>query len=848
VHEIGELLGRHRVVVLLGPGGVGKTRLALETAKTIGGATFVDLGAVTDAGHLAAAFAAALGIKQRSDEDGVIAALSSADGVLIIDNAEHVVDPLVRLLRRILTRAPSLRLLVTSRHPLGLDGEELWRVPPLAEDQAVRLFVDRARAFVPDLVGDSHVEAICRHLDGLPLAIELVAARSRAFALSDLAAQVATSVSSFRDPRRGQPERQQTIDDSVAWSWRLLGDREQRLLARLAVFPAAFPLDAAQTVAGAEHETLLSLVDHSLVRVDDRSTSTRYRLFEVVRAFARDRLLERGEEADVHDHLVAWCLQSLSAPVTSGAAVLDAVVRELPTYRAAMRWCLDHDRAVDGLRIATALSQYWETRDCGEGLSWLVPLHDAVTEPCIERALGARAVSHAAFFRGDFALTKKMEAQAADYARPVGDAALLGAATKGMAWAERALYDPAAGEHFEQAVEPLRSAGDTPSLVDALLGRAEVAWAEGQVTAGRSACEEALAAAGDGDPATLAQALLFSAFGACLAGDLQAADGLLTRGQAVGGSIEDALWAPICEVFVQRLAALRGEQSAAVAALGGLIARAEASGIIIGLAAGWWAKGLSAYEGSEQGESVPELETGARVALLTGFPYLSAELAATRARAAVGAGDLDEASAACEEALATASMPYGGYGRPAALLAASETAEARGEYAEALRLAHEALDGADAGGNDLAVLAALERLGRLRVAAADYDEASVFFAATDAERESRGIVVPRVDAAQHARARAAAGERAVARGSRADAVAFARRGRGRRSRPSIGWESLTPTEGAVVRLVAQGLTNPQIAAEMFVASATVKTHLKSVFAKLGVKSRAELAAHASSRG
>lgn len=851
MREVSDLLARHRLITLVGPGGVGKTRLASETAKRRGALAFVDLAAVTEAGHLSAAFAAGLAIKQRSDEEAVVELLSSTDGVLVIDNAEHLLDPLARFVRRILSRAPAVTLLVTSRHPLGVDGEVLWRVPPLTDDHAVQLFLDRAEVSVPDIAsapGDGHIEGICRSLDGMPLAIELVAARSRAFALGDLAAEVATTVTSFRDPRRDQPERHQTIEGSMAWSWRLLDGAEQRVLAQLAVFPASFSLEAARAVAGAEPDTLLSLVDHSLVQVDDRSTHTRYRLFEVVRAFARCRLQERDEDAEVHHRVVAWCLQTLATPVTTAASDLDAVVRELPTYRAAMQWCVEHDRGLDGLRIATALDQYWQIRDCVEGLSWLVPLRDAVPEPCLERALGARVIASVAFFLGDFALAKRMVEDAAQYARSIGDSALLSAATLGIAWVERVMYDPAAGAHFEESIAPLRAAGDISSLIDALTGKAEVAFASGNVTGGCEAVEEAVSAAGTGDPATMIQALVFAGFGACLRGDLTRADELLDRGMSLGRQIKDELWVPVCEVFVHRLRALRGDQSAAVAELTMLLERAEASGIVVALACGWWAKGLSAYEASEPGATVPELETGAQVALLTGFPYLSAELTAARARAAIAAGDLDEAAAACDEALATAATPFGGYGRPAALLAASELAQARTEYAEALRCAYEALDEADAGGNSLAVIAAVERLGRLRASAGDTEDAAVLLAVADAERVSRGIVVSHVDAAQHEQARAACPEPGTgARLSLADAVAFARRGRGRRSRPSIGWESLTPTEKQVAGLVAQGYTNPEIAARMFVAPATIKTHLRSVFGKLGVKNRVELAAHVSRR-
>ena len=802
VTEVAELIDRARVVTLIGAGGVGKTRLAVEVVSRLDRPwTFVDLAAVTDDAHVVTAVARALGIGGRTaDESAVLNRLAGDSRVLVVDNAEHVVVAVAAVVAKILVRAPQVSVLVTSRRPLALDGEVLWRVPPLDEAEAAALFADRARACgrsVAESPEDREVvDAICRRLDGIPLAIELVAARCRAFALHDLAEQVATALTSLPDSRRGQPDRRRTIDASVDWSWRQLSEEEQGVLAALAVFPATFTLDAARAVGRTNDETLLALVDHSLMHLED----TRYRLYDVVREFAQARAQE-----DAHDRLVDWCVAHLATPVSTAPEELDAVDRDLPTYRAAMRWSLDHARALDGIRVAVALGQYWETRDTAEGISWLVPLRDAVPETCRERALAARAISHCVFFRGDFPLTKAMESEAAQYARAAGDDALLGAATKGMGWAARAMFDPEAGGHFAASIEPLRAAGDIPSLVDAILGVAETAWADGDIATARTAVEEGLAEARAGDPATLLQALLFVSFGAYLDGDLDHVAAVIDEALPIGRALRDELWLPAIESLEARLLADGGDAAGAVARLAALVERSEASGNIVGLAIAWWAKGFAAFD--EQ-----QLETAGRVALLTGFPYLSADLAAARARVAIVAGNLDEAATVCDEALTTAGMPFGGYGRPPALLARSELAQARNEYSDALNLAYEALELAVTGKCRRHTAAAVARIAQVRSETGDADAA-------------RLLAAQPLD----------------------DAVALAQRGRGRRGRPSAGWESLTPTERDIVDLVCSGLTNPEIAAKLFVAPATVKTHLSNVFAKLGVKNRAELAAHASSR-
>ena len=344
--QVRELLNQNRLVTLTGAGGAGKTRLAIQIAGQLSdefgdGIWYVDLAPITDPDVVPIAVARALGLPDqpgRSTMDALLRFVRDRQMLVVLDNCEHLLDASAELVVALLGAARGLTLLATSREAIGVAGELGWRVPSLSlADESIELFADRARHARPDFtVTDDNaatVAEICARLDGLPLAIELAAARIRALSLTEIVESLHDRFRLLTGGARTAVRRQQTLRASVDWSHALLTEPERVLFRRLAVFYGGFDLDAAQAVAGGGDvqryqvlDQLTLLVDKSLVVADDRAGRTRYRLLETVRQYALEKLGESGE-ADIvrtrhRDHYtsMAACLTCRPAPNTSSAS------------------------------------------------------------------------------------------------------------------------------------------------------------------------------------------------------------------------------------------------------------------------------------------------------------------------------------------------------------------------------------------------------------------------------------------------------------------------------------------------------------------------------------------------
>ncbi|MGA5041334.1 BTAD domain-containing putative transcriptional regulator [Streptomyces capoamus] len=372
--RIGRALAGSRLVTLTGPGGVGKTRLALEAARARTGTEgcLVELAPLADGGLIPSAVLAALGVRDgfRSPAtdalDRLLAVLADREVLLVLDNCEHLVDAAARTAALLLGACPGVRVLATSRESLGVTGEVLVPVPPLPEEPAVRLLLDRARAVRPDFDGHARVPEICRTLDGLPLAIELAAARLRTLSVDELADRLHDRFRVLARGDRAKAPRHRTLRAVVEWSWELLNAGERDLAGRLTVFAGGATLDAVAAVCGVPYpeEPLASLVEKSFVEVADG----RYRMLETIRAFAAESLTGRRQPSppDLHAAHAAHFLRLAeeAEPLLRGADQvrwLRRLADEQGNLDAALRY-LTRTEPRDALRLTAALTWYRRLR------------------------------------------------------------------------------------------------------------------------------------------------------------------------------------------------------------------------------------------------------------------------------------------------------------------------------------------------------------------------------------------------------------------------------------------------------------------------------------------------------
>ena len=404
--------GVERLMTLTGAGGTGKTRLALQLAHDLrdrfpGGAWLVELAPVLNPEYVPQTVATALGLREvpgypltRTVSDY----LRPHPALLILDGCEHLIDACARLVDALLRACPHLRVLVTSHEALGFLGEAICLVPPLAlpaawltpvlpavaESEAVLLFVERARAVQPDFqltrVNASAVARVCQQLDGLPLAIELAAARLRGLTVDQLAERLDDRFGLLAGGNRTAPPRHQTLAALLDWSYDLLPEPERTLLRRLAVFRDGWTLEAAEAVcAGAPLEApvvlalLLRLVDKSLVVIEAQGPHMRYRLLESVKQYAWHKALGHGETRALQERFYGWCLGLITEAAphlksSSQLVLLDRLEAEHDNFNAALDWALQAapNRPLAGLRLAAALGWFWYLRGSWSAArSWL---------------------------------------------------------------------------------------------------------------------------------------------------------------------------------------------------------------------------------------------------------------------------------------------------------------------------------------------------------------------------------------------------------------------------------------------------------------------------------------------
>ncbi|MER7721438.1 BTAD domain-containing putative transcriptional regulator [Streptomyces flaveolus] len=766
VADVRELLATRRLVTLTGPGGVGKTRLAVAVAEQLKG-TFPDgewlVELAGSGGDPAEVVAAAMelrddgvwGVRPQGERapdaaERLAQVLGPKRLLLVLDNCEHVIDEAAALAERLLRSAPGLVIMTTSQEPLALAGETLWPVPPLAPGDAARLFAARAAAVAPGFVVDASnsaaVEAVCRRLDGIPLALELAATRVRALGVHRLLERLDDRFRLLSAGQRGAPARQQTLRAMIDWSWELLGEPERTVLRRLAVHAEGCTLEAAEEVCAGDGvdaedvlDLLVRLVDRSLVVAAD---GPRYRLLESVSAYCIERMREAGELESVRRrHLAHYTdLAVAAAPELRGRgqggwlARLDA---ESANLRAALDGAVERGAPADAqgaLRLVDALAWYWILRGrLGEGLRSVTA---ALTLPGGDPALRARA----GVWR-------------------VGLAVLTGDGTDRAARFEEALA------RCEKEADPALVAWARWYLSHALCGT-------GDFLAGEELTEASLHGFREtGERWGEAAALADRSVQRLLRGDLAGAEGDAGRSAELFGDIGDAcgqLWSvyPLAAV-----AEIHGDYGRAARRWQGGLDTAEAFGLHTQAADLLSGLGRTALLVGDLAGAREHHERSRRLAAELGFRAGEINAEVGLGLGARREGLLDEAEARMRTVLDW-HRQVGLDGANALMLAElGFVAELRGEPEAALALHEEGYATASATGDPRAVALALEGLAAAHALAGRPSTTALLLGTAAAARAASGAPLPPAESGDVDRATATA---TAALGEPAFATAFAR--------------------------------------------------------------------------
>ncbi len=890
--DVAEALSGTRLLALVGAGGVGKTRLAAAVAGDLreefpDGTWWVELAPLEDGATVAPALTGVLGVRPlpgRSLTDAAVDHLRERRALVVLDNCEHLLPAAAELSEALLRGCPRVAVLTTSREPLGVQGEADWLVPPFGvpaterdgsadvdaveSSDAGQLFLDRARrasaGFTLNAENAASVARICRELDGIPLAIELAAARVRMMPVEQIASKLSERFRLLTASARGVAPRHRTLRASADWSFRLLAEQERSLFQRLAVFHDGWSLEAAEAICGYGTirgkdivDLLTSLVDKSLVEAHESNGEARYRLLETIRQYGLELLEQSGEHSALRGRHLDFFLGLAEA---AGVELetprnLNCLARLEPdgaNLHAAILHGLERDPG-KALRLAVGLTMWWNMR--GRFLAGQRTIERALAASSLEspamRARGLWSRAHLASYRGDYGSAIESFQEALAVSTACGDTPTQARARFSLAAIQMAQDPVGSRSGFLESIRLATESQQDWTLMSALTTYGWSYLMTGEYEAAQSVLDQALPSIERTGLEGEAWRAIGLGWCAQAGGERERARELFRSGLAAARRLGDPVTEGFAQVLLARLELLEGEAQAA------------------------WVR-LQASEAAA-------VTSGAFMVL----PITRIELA----RAHAELGRLDAARAPLEE-LVLSGMDHG-WTLCEALLALSEVATAMNDVDVALARSREALALAERLCTDSLTARAREQLGRLAIAAEGWSEAEELTHGALDQRIRRPAmdrvpelleILAQAAAGRHDHVRAArllgvsgrlrsefrlarsellapaitaldalvvaelgvegaaASRRAAAAMPPAAALAWVRRSRGVRGRPARGWDALTPTELQVVEHVADGLTNPQIAERMFVTRATVKTHVSHIFQKLTVSSRAELAA------
>jgi predicted ATPase/DNA-binding CsgD family transcriptional regulator len=792
--EVKRELEMSRLLTITGPGGSGKTRLALEVSRDLleaysDGVWLVEFAPLSEEALVPKAVAEAVEVPERPDEplvDTLTEVLGSRELLVVLDNCEHLLEATARLVDVLLDSCPNLRVLATSREGLGVEGELRWLVPPLSAPdpqysstveelerlESARLFLARARNRDPSFTftpGNAQTVAeVCSKLEGIPLAIELAAARVRTLSLEQISERLEGSLELLTRGDRTATPRQRTIRGTLDWSHELLSERERKVFRRLSVFAGGWTLEASEVVVSDESvgesevlELLSELVEKSLAiaELTAESGGVRYRLLDSIRQYAQEKLEQSGEAEDVMQAHAEYflALAEEAEPELIGpreAEWFELLEEELDNFRAALSWASEHGEAELGLRLAGSLMSFWLTEGhYGEGRGWVEgALTREGSTSALARAKALGAASLLASRQGDQARAK-------------------GAAEEGLRLSKEA--------GIEHSREPFFPGGNPATFFPNLM--ANVAMNEGDPERAMALGEEGLALAQQADAAQgIVFSLLILAIAATLRADYERAERLYAEGLSLSRELDSAYWRFLYFENWGWTALLRGDYERATVLIEEAVelARERRRGFMGLLSRPLDNLGWAALLGGELGRAKPQF---------------GENLALSKVRGDRGTLLMSLEGLAC-------------------------VAGAEGEDLRAARLfgAAEALMGV---------------IGYRLVP------------------QERAVLEP-YRASVRTRLGEAAWEKSLAEGGalgldQATEYALSKERSSKHFSPTQSAVSSTPEHPAglssreveVLGLVAEGLTNAQVAERLFLSPRTVQRHLNSIYHKLGVSSR-----------
>jgi predicted ATPase/DNA-binding CsgD family transcriptional regulator len=887
IDEISTALAGSRLVTLTGVGGIGKTRLAQQVAARAlddhaDGVWLVELAGVRDPDLVAEAVTATVPswVPGRPGSGALTDMLTDRRLLVVLDNCEHLVAGCAALADHLLRCCPGLSVLVTSREPLGVAGEHVcWMAPlelpgsnhldtaSLAATDAVRLFVERAKAADPTFAFNAvvapTVAEICRRLDGLPLAIELAAARMAILSPDEIRERLDDRFRLLASRRPAGSPRHQTLRAALEWSHDLLAEPEAILLRRLAVFAGSWSMRAAEDICSGgtiDHDDILDLLEalvaKSLVLVDRHAPVTRYRMLESVRHFALEKL-EQSDDADVFGERHArWCTARAERAERERrgrrqAAWLMALEEDHDNFRAALTWARDHQRVDMVLALGGALSWFWQTGGhLREGLEWLKWAVERQPDGDSDiRARALRGAGMLSWLAGDVGLALPMVEESRVLFRNTGNEAEADDCVCSNAF--HLCANPAASlPDLAETVERLRAGDDRNRLAHALVNCGLARFFTADIVGAAGCFDQCLSLPlGCLDAEVVGHALLGLGRIGVFSGDFAAAEGHFREALDLAirtGDLDSRITALS---LLGELSRSRGELRRARLLLGDALELLGDDGPPFSVArAKQFLARVEADEGnvSRAGALYRDSLSGSE-ALAYHLVRSVLGLAETAAAGAETAQALDYLN----QARAIAGQTGDRQAMARTLAGFAAVARACGDLERQRQLTTQSLEIQERIGDLPGVMASIETLAGLAVSSGRLEAAARLLGAAETARDRAACPRPLVRETDHTQivdaTREGLGpaeyERAWAEGaglSLSEAASYAVRGKGRKGRPSKGWAALSPAEQQVVGLVTEGLTNAEIGERLFISPRTVSTHLHHVYSKLDIASRRAL--------